>query len=82
MKRAGSLPIAKLPELMRKPVGGDRRDNNKQNLVCSRLFDDVICLEPYIKQIKIVHQTTNKEQINAVFTDRSIAVAYTMGGWE
>jgi hypothetical protein len=29
MKRAGSLPIARLPELMRKPVGGEGRDNNK-----------------------------------------------------
>ena len=25
------------------------------------------------------HQTTNKKQTNAVFTDRSIVVAYTMG---
>jgi hypothetical protein len=31
---------------------------------------------------KIVHQTTNKKQTNAVFTDRTIAVAYTMSGWE
>jgi hypothetical protein len=36
-------------------------------------------LEPYTKQTKITHQTTNKKQTNAVFTDRSIVVAYTMG---